>query len=193
MTTWSATTFLGGNDSDIVWVSPEVMELLIEKERGFSPAAGARAEPRSSWRWRIWSWALLGMAGFAVLLGALSDSPGARGRSVVVVALLAGAVAIGWVVRVSATQGGDLARRPGRVPPASFEVERAMTTLSAAPSYLRSFGAPDEVVAQADELLADAEGPARLLDEGRATRADRDHLRRLEAQATAMINQWGHR
>ena len=58
--------------------------------------------------------------------------------------------------------------------------------LTHALATLRSVDAPETVVAQVDELLASAEGPARLLQEGRGLPRDLEELRRL-ADAAAQL------
>ena len=69
---------------------------------------------------------------------------------------------------------------------AGAEVDAALATLASAPDTLRSAGAPDVAVSRAEELLASAEGPARLLQEGRGLPRDLEELRRL-ADAAAQL------
>lgn len=94
---------------------------------------------------------------------------------------------MGWPFR----RKSDPARRSPALPidvaDARAEVDAALATLTAATPALRSAGAPDDTVAKADELLAAAEGPARLLQEGRGLPRDLEELQRLADAAAALV------
>ena len=73
---------------------------------------------------------------------------------------------------------------------AGTEVDAALATLTSAPDALRTAGAPDAAVAEAEDLVASAEGPARLLQEGRGLPRDLEELRRLAAAASTLVDQF---
>ena len=70
---------------------------------------------------------------------------------------------------------------------ARHEVTTSLGAITLALTTLRSVGAPDAVGAQVAELLASAEGPARLLQEGRGLAGDLEELQRLADTAPALV------
>jgi hypothetical protein len=187
---------LGGYDHDVVVVSKEEHQRLMAAARatGRFAASGVLSvstptRHRADVRWRVWSGVLL--VGVVALVAIALVSAPMRGRALTAAALLGGMLLLGRLV-VKRHVGGSHGALGHRVTVdrARPDLESALEDLTTAPVTLRRLGAPAEMVAEAEALVTSAEGPVRLLEEGRGTRNDLEQLEQLRTAALRLIDSW---
>jgi len=166
---------LGGYDHDVVVVSKEEHQRLM-------------AAARATGRFAASGVLLVGVVALVAI--ALVSAP-MRGRALSAAALLGGMLLLGRLV-VKRHVGGSHGALGHRVTVdrARPDLESALEDLTTAPMTLRRLGAPAEMVAEAEALVTSAEGPVRLLEEGRGTRNDLEQLEQLRTAALRLIDSW---